>query len=56
MSRILNNILKRLNLTAKDRADLIKELKSSSSGGVSGNIEERLTNIERKLNDITEEI
>ena len=53
MSSVLYRLLSKLNFTAKDRADFIKEI-SSSSGGGGGNLEDRVRELERKINEITE--
>lgn len=52
MSSVLYRLLSKLNFTAKDRADFIKEISSSSGGG--GNLEDRVRELERKINEITE--
>ena len=54
MSSVLYRLLSKLNFTAKDRADFIKEI-SSSSGGGGGNLENRVRELERKINEITED-
>lgn len=54
MSSVLYRLLSKLNFTAKDRADFIKEI-SSSDGGGGGNLEARVRELERKINEITED-
>ena len=52
MSIVLYRLLGKLNFTAKDRDDFIKEI--SSSGGGGGDLENRVRELERKINEITE--
>ena len=51
MSKLLNQILSKLPLSNKDIADLCDIIESSGGGG--GNLETRVNEIERKLNEIT---
>ena len=51
MSKLLNQILSKLPLSNKDIADLCNIIGSSGSGG--GNLETRVDELERKLNEIT---
>ena len=52
MSKLLNQILSKLPLSNKDIAELCNII--SSSGGDGGNLENRVRELERKLNEITE--
>ena len=50
MSKLLNQILSKLPLSNKDIADLCNIIGSSGGGG---NLETRVDELERKLNQIT---
>ena len=51
MSKTLHRLLSKLNFTAKDRAEFIKEISSSGGGG----IENRVNLIEQVISEITED-
>lgn len=51
MKKVLYNILSKLPLSNKDIADLCDIIGSSGGGG--GNLETRVDELERKLNEIT---
>ena len=55
MNNALHRILSKINITAKDKAEFINALGGNNGGGGSGNLEQRVSNIEKVLTEILED-